>query len=214
MISIKNLEGMLSREKLQAACQSMAVLDAILSQDWVYRYYSYNSEWSENEQFFEMRNGQGSQLLFLFNPFGCVINGFCSESENSDEQKVKATHGLPEIYHEFIYGEPVNSIGTTFCLWTNEDGIWVTGNNNSTDDISEELLSPFDGQPESYLNWATVYFAEGYNESGIPLKTVASIFNHEPLTKEMILSITGTLEDWEQLEEDLEEISYPYHKTQ
>ena len=41
--------------------------------------------------------------------------------------------------------------------------------------------------------------------------TVIKIYNHETLTREMVLSIVNELEDWAQLESDLEEIGYPYH---
>ena len=41
--------------------------------------------------------------------------------------------------------------------------------------------------------------------------TVIKIYNHETLTREMVLSIVDELEDWAQLESDLKEIGYPYH---
>lgn len=209
MISTKDLKFLPDGKKLQAACKSMAVLDAILSQDWVYRYYSYNSEWSENEEFFEMRNGEGDQLLILFREEGTVINGYAAEAEQG--QKEKLTDQLPEAFHEFIFGEPVNSAGTTFCVWQINGKEWTAGIPAETGDHSEELLSPLDGSPATYIKWATDYFKGSYKESGIPLETVSRIFNQEVLTKEMVLSVADQLEDWEQLEEDLLEISYPYH---
>ena len=44
---------------LQRLGKALAALDAINSPDWEYRYYSYNPEWSENEQVLEMRDGEG-----------------------------------------------------------------------------------------------------------------------------------------------------------
>lgn len=187
----------------------MAVLDAILCQDWVYRYHSYNSHWADGEEFFEMRNGEGDQLLMLFTKEGAVINGLFAEAEQ--EEKIKLTDKLPECFHEFIFGEPVNSAGTTFCLWKTTGQEWKTGLSAESDDHSAELLSPFDGKPSTYVLWATDYFKGNYAENGIPLDTVTRIYNQETLTKEMVLSLVDTLEDWEQLAEDLEEISYPYH---
>jgi hypothetical protein len=69
----------------------------------------------------------------------------------------------------------------------------------------------FDGQPQTYIDWATDYFEESYKESGIPLDTVSKIYTGQTLTKEMVLSIVDELEDWEQLETDLNEIGYPYN---
>jgi len=187
----------------------MAVLDAIMSQDWVYRYYSFNSDWSEDEEFFEMRNGEGDQVLILFRNEGTVINGFAHEAAQGNKDQL--TDQLPEVFHEFIFGEPVHSAGTTFCVWKNGSEQWTTGILGDSDDHSEELLSPFDAEPETYVKWAENYFKGSYRESGIPLAVVSRIFNHEPLTKDMVLSIVDKVEDWEQLIEDLIEISYPYH---
>ncbi|WP_158796963.1 hypothetical protein [Pedobacter sp. L105] len=209
MISTKKTELLPDSTQLQATCKAMAVLDAILCQDWVYRYHSYNSLWADGEEFFEMRNGEGDQLLMLFTKDGAVINGFFSEAEQDD--KIKLTDQLPNCFHEFIFGEPVHSAGTTFCLWKTAGQDWKTGIIAANDDHSAELLSPFDGQPSTYMLWATDYFKGNYTASGIPLDTVTRIYNQETLTKEMVLSLVDTLEDWEQLIEDLEEISYPYH---
>lgn len=71
------------------------------------------------------------------------------------------------------------------------------------------MLNILDGNPQTYINWATEYFEESYKESGIPLETVEKIYTGQTLTKEMVLSIVEELEDWEQLEADLKEIGYP-----
>lgn len=190
----------------------MAVLDAILCQDWVYRYYSYNSQWSEEEEFFEMRNGEGGQLLILFRKEGTVINGFYAEAEQGEIENL--TEQLPAVFHEFIYGEPVNSTGTTFCVWKLEGENWSTGIVSENDDHSEELLTALHTKPASYAEWATDYFKGGYKETGIPIDVVTRIYNQEPLNEDMVLSIVDPLEDWELLKEDLLEISYPYHINQ
>lgn len=210
MISIKETGLLPDSTVLKRACKAMSVLDAIFCQDWVYRYYSYNSEWSNGEEFFEMRNGEGDQLLILFQEEGTVINGFSSEVE---EQVVKETlmKDLPETFHEFIFGEPVNSIGTTFCLWKTTGEEWKTAASAATDDHSEELLSTLDAQPATYLTWALDYFKGSYTTTGIPLATVIQIFEQQPLTKEMVLALVDNIEDWKQLKRDLAEISYPDH---
>ena len=72
------------------------------------------------------------------------------------------------------------------------------------------MLNIFDGNPQTYVDWATDYFEDSYIESGIPLDTVTKIYNGQTLTKEMVLTIVDELEDWEQLKADLNEINYPY----
>lgn len=209
MISTTKLHALPDWKKLREACKAMAVLDAILSPEWVYRYYSYDSHWSENEELFEMRNGEGGQMLILFREEGAVINGYTSEMAESNKEAL--TNQLPAVFEEFIFGEPVSSSGTTFCVWTTADGNWQTGILPTEDDYSEELLSAMDGQPETYLKWASIYYKGSYTESGIPLKTVTNIFKQEPLTTAMVLSLVKEVEDWDQLKEDLSEISYKYH---
>lgn len=189
----------------------MAVLDAIFCQNWIYRYYSYNSSWSEDEEFFEMRNGEGGQVLILFKREGTVINGFSTNVLPADKEKL--TLGLPEVFHEFIFGEPVNSAGTTFCLWQLDGEDWKTGTIGEGNDDSEELLSALDGKPESYVTWATHYFEGNYKTSGIPVSVVAEIFSNTELNSSVVFSLVDDLEDWELFYEDLDEISYPYHKS-
>jgi len=208
MISTKNYSLLPDKRSLEAICKAISVLDAIISQEWQYRYYSFNSKWDANERCLQMRNGSGDEMHILFREDGCAINGFAHEYEQ--QEKSKLTNNLPAIFNDFIFGEPVTSIGTTFCLWTTELKNWQVGQLESFEDNSEEMLNIFDGQPQTYINWATEYFEESYKESGIPLDTVIKIYSGQILTQEMVLSIVDKLEDWEQLEKDLIEINYPY----
>nr|WP_199002971.1 hypothetical protein [Flavobacterium sp. ASV13] len=209
MISTKNFSSLPNKNKLQQICKAISVLDAIICQEWEYRYYSYNSKWGEGEEFCEMRNGSGYLMNILFLDNKCVISGFAHEYQNNEKKEV--IKNLPEIYTEFIFGEPVKSYGTTFCLWLNENNEWQTGNIKDYNDNSEEMLEIFDSNPQTYINWASEYFEESYKETGIPLETVTKIYEGETLTKEMILSIVNEIEDWELLESDLKEINYPYN---
>lgn len=118
---------------------------------------------------------------------------------------------MPAIYHEFIFGEPVASLGTSFCLWTNNAENWEVGVIKDYNDNSEDLLAIFDGNPQTYINWASEYFDDSYKESGISLEIVTKIYQGEILTKEMVLSIVAEIEDWQLLEDDLKEIHYEYN---
>ena len=205
MISTKDCSLLPDRKSLETIGKAISVLDAIISQEWQYRYYSFSSKWSTDERCLQMRNGSGEEMLVLFRDNGCVINGFAHEFEKKD--KAALTHNLPAMFNDFIFGEPVTSIGTTFCLWTTELKNWQVGQLENFDDNSEEMLNIFDGQPATYVDWATDYF----EQSGIPLDTVKKIYDGQPLTKGMVLSIVDELEDWEQLEKDMIAIDYPYN---
>lgn len=204
MLSTDNFTQLPDKDNLRRICKALSVMDAILSQEWEYRYFSYNSRWGEGEEFFELRDGEGDHLLILFREEGCVINGFCHEYDQPDIKDV--TSGLPAIFNEFIFGEPVNSIGTTFCLWCDNNGNWQ--GNSLKQNCSADMLFAFDGKPETYVEWATDYFEESYADNGIPLNVVKSIYNGEPLTRQMVLSVVNAIEDWDLLQSDLEEIDY------
>ncbi|QNR83030.1 hypothetical protein H9N25_13695 [Pedobacter riviphilus] len=209
MISTKNLSLLPDRTSLENICKAISVLDAIICQEWQYRYYSFYSNWGPDEQCLQMRNGSGEEIHILFLPNGCAINGTALDYKQQD--KTKLTANLPAIFNEFVFGEPVASLGTTFCIWTTEPKNWQVGQLENIEDHSGEMLSIFDGDPQTYVDWATDYFEGSYKASGIPLETASKIYSGQTLTKEMVLSIVEELEDWEQLETDLKEISYPYN---
>lgn len=208
MISTKDLTLLPDRKTLENICTAISVMDAILSQEWQFRYYSFNSKWDTNERCLQMRNGSGDEMHILFSEAGCAINGFAQEFDQPNRDRL--TVNLPAVFAEFMNEEPVISIGTTFCLWSIELKNWQAGEIENHENNSQEMLSIFDGQPKTYIDWATEYFEESYKESGIPLDTVAQIYSGQTLTKPMVLSIVNELEDWEQLEKDLIEIDYPY----
>lgn len=203
MISTRNYSILPDRHKLQEIWKSISVIEAILSEDWLNRYYTYNSKWAESEEFGAMRNGQGDELLVLFRPDGCVINGLAHEYYSKDKSSL--TKGLPKIYEDFIFGEPVNSIGTTFCVWTNEENTWQIGQLENHNDGSEELLKMFDGSSQTYIDWATDYY-----EIEVSPNAVSKIYQGTILTNEIIYSLDKGFKHWRQLKDDLNEINYPY----
>ncbi|WP_223651293.1 hypothetical protein [Hymenobacter psoromatis] len=208
MLSTTNYAALPPAADLQRLGQALAVLDALNSPEWEYRYYSYNPDWAENEAILEMRDGEGDQLLVLFRPEGCVISGFLHEYEQPDKQQI--THGLPPAFTEFMFGEPVSSIGTTFCLWYTPAQGWQTGVVENPDDGSEELLYIFDNDPITYADWATEYYTDETDRKPITAAAVAPLYRHETLTKARALAIVGEVPDWTMLAADLQEIGYPY----
>lgn len=192
-----------SKEILQKTCKAISVLDAILCSEWEYRYYSYNSQWSESEEFCEMQDMEGQRFQILFKEKGCVINGVHNDYKDADKNIL--TEGLPGMYQEFIFGEPVASYGTNFCIWTDEKGKWQY-NETGKADGKEELLHILDGNPITYKQWAEEYF----EVEEIPLDIIEQIYRGEILTESMVLVVNPEMEDWEQLISDLEEINYTF----
>ncbi len=116
---------------------------------------------------------------------------------------------LPKQFNEFIFGEPVKSIGTTFCIWSVNNECWKIGNvelpKDEYKDGSENLLTLLDGNPITYKNWA-----EKYYEKSLKIETIAQIYKSTLLTKKMVTEINPNLDNYQQLKQDLDEIGYHY----
>lgn len=196
-------EKLPSKEILQKTCKAISVLDAILCSEWEYRFYSYNSRWSEDEEFCEMQDMEGERFQILFKEEGCVINGVHNGYKDADKSIL--TEGLPEVYQEFLFGEPVAFYGTNFCIWTDGRGKWQY-NETGEADGKEELLYILDGNPITYKQWAEEYF----EVEGIPLDIIEQIYRGETLTESMVMAVNPEMENWEQLISDLEEINYTF----
>lgn len=243
-LSTKKLASLPSGRNFQKLCKSISALEAIICPDWESRYFSYDKDWSETEEFCEMKNGSGDQLLILFKAEGIVINGFAHESQmngweyqspksgggimkkifksKKEEPKIlvqKVWDGvltnLPKDFSEFIYGEPVKSIGTTFCIWQNPMGNnWETGPIKFPEDDyidgSPDLLVLLDGQPQTYKNWAKEYYIEELEEYDLDISIVEAIYNSEPITLELVKSINPELDNLTQLKSDLDKIGYAH----
>jgi hypothetical protein len=108
---------------LRRKAQSLALLDAIMSPNWQYRYYSFNSKWGTDEMMASRKNGSGDELYILFSPFGAILKGFDHESLMSpwtrEDQSLwpQVFDGVPMVFKHFL-GEPAFDIpNTTFCVW-------------------------------------------------------------------------------------------------
>jgi hypothetical protein len=190
----------------------------------------------------QMRNGSGDEFHVLFNKAGVVINGFAHESVMSGwkEMPVKPSgffaklfgskktelrqsiwegvvDTVPGVFTSFIFGEPIASIGTTFCIWRRcTDNSWQIGNihlpADAYGDGSEDLLFILDNKPETYKKWAEDYYEEQFdgNSQRLDIEMVRHIYAHKKLTMAVVLKLNPALEDVEKLKADLDEIGYDH----
>jgi hypothetical protein len=215
MISTLDLSQLPDAKSLCRVLQAMAMLDAILCPEWEYRYYSFNSKWSTYEKMGSMRNGSGDDMFALFNEAGCWLKGFMHESimtpyRNNPVQIWPGIFDLVPTEFADCLKEPAFKIeDSTFCIWRRlNDLSWSKGivmfpDGDSDPDGSRELLTPLDGHPETYHEWA-----EKYYEREISLTGVRRIYSHRPLTAELVTELNPDLV-FSDLQTDIEEIGYP-----
>ncbi len=157
-------------------CVSLAVLDAILSPDWQYRYYSFDGAWSEDTLMASMRDGSGDDLFIAFGAGGVFLKGFVHDAPMAPRASGRDGTVWPGMYDgvpttlEIFRDEPAFSRDSiTFCLWWDvERPGWQVGVREfpagQDPDGSEHLLAIYDGEPETYY------------ESDVPLDAVAAIY--------------------------------------
>ncbi|SRR5713101_1061238 len=200
MISTRDLSALPTIATLKKLTQSLAMLDAIIQPEWEYRHYSFNSKWADGEQMASMRNGEGDSWFCVFGPPGAFLKGFDHESEMSpwsmETPKVwpGVLDSVSEPFRAFA-AEPAFSMeDTTFCIWRSfQDDQWKTGHisypQGDDPDGSGWMLSIFDGNPSTYKEWA-----EGYYERPISFSAVQQIYEHKPLTPELMRELNPTAE--------------------
>jgi hypothetical protein len=207
---INNLPGI---DDLLKRSQSLAMLDAIMSPQWEYRYYSFNAHWAERKMMASMRNGSGDDYFILFNQFGAAIKGFDHESEMSPYRIQRVWPGIlnqvPHEFDDFLHEPSFSMQDTTFCLWRRaDDDCWQTGtinypSGNQESDGSSQLLVLLLGGPDRYQKWAQQYF-----ERTVDIHVIESIYDHHPINEIMIRQIDPT-NSLSKLQPDIHEIAYP-----
>lgn len=198
--------------ELKRLTKSLAVLDAILMPEWEFRYYSFNSGWSEGEEMASMRNGSGDHYFILHLRNDVIIKGFAKESKSgiyclqNNEPWPMMLSGVPDVFQESFLKEPAFLMDeTSFLYWrlgTSQE--WQTFVEDLTDSENgaQSLLQILDGNPETYRQWAISYY-----EKEIPLEVIAMVYAGKPLTNQMIKSLNPSLE-MNDLKADIDEIGY------
>ncbi len=198
-------------ETLRRLTKSLAMLDAIVCPEWEYRYYSYNSKWGDNEEMASMRDGCGDDWFLLFDKNGAALKGFAHESSlaKDDSFPKHIQQNVPSLFASFLQ-EPAFSMNkASFCIWRRyADQKWsvvspLCGGILPELDGSADLIGIFDGNPESYKNWATDYY-----EREVPLVSVEAIYAHQPLSEQLIANLNPDI-PFSNAYADALEIGYP-----
>ena len=196
---------------LRRLTKSLAMLDAILSPEWQYRYYSFNSRWNAGEQMASMRNGSGDDWFLLFGSWGAALKGFAHEAALARDRGFpkRIQQSLPASFASFLHEAAFSMDCATFCLWRGvADLRWSVvspgdGAPSPDRDGSAELLGILDGNPRTYQQWAQDYY-----EREIAFSAVQAIYEHHPLDEALLVALNPELA-LADLRADLDEIGYP-----
>ena len=208
MTSLPAIPELISRAK------ALATLDLILSPEWQYRYYSFNTTWSPSEQVASMRDGCGDEWWLVFHSNGwAALKGLAHASEawskmrNQLSTAIQAT--IPPSLAEFAK-EPAfrwNSTGFAYFYLPDEQR-WRRANdltpfadlNAGEDDLLRHLCC-------SASDYAL--FAEYYYERTVPVNIVDKMFRHAAVTDQMVSSLNPEITLKDIANELYSEIGYP-----
>jgi hypothetical protein len=211
MISSRDLSGLPDLSGFRRLTRALAMLDAIMSPDWVARYYSFNSHWADGEMMASMRNGSGDHWFALFCSAGVALHGLAHEAPIFRPRTPwpGIFESLPTEFHENLLREPAfTTEDSTFCIWRRStDAQWSCGSVElplvHDPDGSEDLFSILSGNPQHYLE-----FAHDYYEVNIAAADVAAVYRHDPLTDALVRRLNPGVQ-LESLAADMNQIGYP-----
>ena len=198
-------------------CKAIAMLDAILCEEWEFRYYSFNSHWSKDdpsEMMASMRDGSGDDYFIWFSSPGAAIKGFAHESpmspaNNNENVWPGVLSEVPAAFSPFLNEPAFEMDWITFCFWrTAEDSVWHSGavkypsNAGDDPDGAKELLKMLDGKPSTYIEYARSSFDAKLDED-----SVRHVYELKPLTPQLLKKL-GSERSLEDLTDDIAEIGY------
>jgi hypothetical protein len=216
MISTRDLSKLPDVASFRRRTRALAMLDAILSPEWEYRYYSFDSHWAPGEMMASMRNGSGDHWFALLSHAGVALHGLAHEAPifRMDDPWPGIFDALPREFHANFLAEPAfDTANSTFCIWRRAaDATWSAGPvklpPGDDPDGSAELLSILDGDPARYCAFAAGYYER--SKRSIAPADVAAVYAHAPLTEALVRRLNPTV-TLASLAGDIEEIGYPEH---
>jgi hypothetical protein len=135
-MSTRDLSALPEPDRLEALSLSLAMLDAVMSPDWKYRYFHYDAAWDLEigERLAKLDTGSGDSYFLLFSPVGTFLKGFGHECEMTpwafDPLRVweGVLSDVPPVFKSCLSEPAFDMESTTFCIWrTNQDSVWRRG---------------------------------------------------------------------------------------
>ncbi|MDF3291544.1 hypothetical protein [Streptomyces silvisoli] len=208
-------------EAVRARSKAMAMLDAVLSPEWEWRYYSYDAQWSPSEALASMRDGSGNDYAIVFSEAGVYAQA-CNHESPITAYRVSPPvpwpglfDSLPDVFRPFTQ-EPAfldhNGVPrATVCLWRERtDSAWRCGDIHVPDEDEDDADGAewlfgllLDGTAEAYLE-----FVEEVYETALALEAVQHVYDLKPLTQDVVSALNPEVR-LEDLAEDIAQIGYP-----
>jgi hypothetical protein len=194
--------------------RSLAMLDAILSPEWEYRYYSFDATWGPEDELASMRNGTGDDYAIVFSPAGAWVRVFDHESPMSPwaleppRPWPGVLDSVPTAFQACVQ-EPAFILDgvpmVSACLWRQTtDDRWQTGAIDYPDGSQWLLELLLDDSPAAYRRYAEEY----YELESVDLAAVREIYALRPLTQPLVSALNQQLSVAD-LAYDIAEIGYP-----
>ncbi len=157
-------------ESIRQKMKILALADAIIEPDWQYRYFSYHSKWSDEEEMASFRDGCGGEwFLWLSGRFA----GYkCLSPEDGlmpDLEGVKSQ--VPNAYSSFV-SEPAFSMDLATCIWYWADSKWFK--HGLTVEWLIDLEEIIKWTAKDYHTWAIEYYEREFD-----IKNIEKLFEHQ-----------------------------------
>lgn len=183
---------------LERICKGLAALDAMMSEDWQDRYYSFDHAWNKNakQRLASRRNGQGDELFILFGPAGVFVKAYWHEYPRQSVTKIY--DGLPAALVPQLKEPAFSMKDVTFGGW--HDGTAWTLRGNAVPLTG--VLAVLSGDPKKYRAYAADYFG-----ATLPIDDVAHVLAGRKLNAKLVKRIS-TERTLAELKADLAQIGY------
>jgi hypothetical protein len=201
---------------LRDRCRALAMLDAIMSPDVLYRYYTFHGAWTPERpgNTAAMRNGSGDEYDIVFEGAGVFIRGLWHETPmEEDDLLPELFESVPHDFAPYVYDQVFSyndEVPATVVVWrlANDDH-WACGDVRWPDDHpdpdgSKRLFTVvLDGTGSAYHR-----FAEDYYSRRVDLDAVGEVFALTPLTAELVRRINPEV-SLADLAGEMADIGYP-----
>lgn len=147
-------------KKLKILLKHIALLEAIFSPEWEYRYFSYDSKWDKNEEMANMRTGEGDEYFILFKNESVVGKYYTLNLNN----KIIKDDFSKEV-NIFLNEVAFNTSNISNLFFYSKNKRWEIHPN-------EKGMKYFFTTIEDYVKWA-----RGYYEIEIDINIIYQIIN-------------------------------------